>query len=264
MKKIFMDFSFLIYEVKERIAFLTLNRPEKRNALNGQMVKELREAFHRAAADAQVRVVVLRGNGPAFSAGADLEYLQQLQGFSLEQNQEDSRSLMSLFELIYYLEKPVIAQVEGSALAGGCGLASICDFCYSIPEASFGYTEVKIGFIPALVGVFLVRKIGEGRARELLLTGKLITASQAMNYGLITGVVEKEALGDQVLTLAGELAALCSGNSLKETKRWIGEIFNHSFTTAMEMAADLNARVRGSQDCQLGIQAFLDKKKPIW
>ncbi|HEY9257763.1 enoyl-CoA hydratase-related protein, partial [Chitinophaga sp.] len=150
-----MAFSFLQYTVAERIATIALNRPEKRNALNGQLVAELREAFRTAAADEAVKVVILKGNGEAFCAGADLEYLQQLQKNTYAENLTDSRELMQLFREIYDLDKMVIAQVEGHAIAGGCGLVTLCDLSYAVPEALLGYTEVKIGFIPALVAVFL-------------------------------------------------------------------------------------------------------------
>ncbi len=144
----------VLYEVKERIGYLTLNRPEKRNALNFELVAALKEAFTRAENDPGVKVVVLRANGEAFCAGADLAYLQQLQQFSFEENLADSNHLKDLFLMIYQLKKVVIAQVQGHALAGGCGLATVCDFVFAVPEAKFGYTEVKIGFIPALVLVF--------------------------------------------------------------------------------------------------------------
>ncbi len=156
------------YAVADRIGYITLNRPDKRNALSFDLVKELKEAFARAEDDAAVKVIVLRANGEAFCAGADLAYLQNLQKFSHVENLADSNHLKELFLQIYILKKVVIAQVQGHALAGGCGLATVCDFSFSVPEAKFGYTEVKIGFIPAIVMVFLIRKIGEGKARHLL------------------------------------------------------------------------------------------------
>ena len=146
--------SLVIYSVQDRVGYITLNRPEKRNALSGEMVTELKAAFAKADEDESVKVIVLKASGEAFCAGADLAYLQQLQKFSLEENVKDSNHLKDLFLQIYQLKKVVIAQVQGHALAGGCGLATICDFVFAIPEAKFGYTEVKIGFIPALVSVF--------------------------------------------------------------------------------------------------------------
>jgi methylglutaconyl-CoA hydratase len=143
--------SLVIYTVKDRVGYITMNRPEKRNALSHELVMELTHAFDTAENDLSVKVIVLKAQGDAFCAGADLAYLQQLQNYSFEQNLEDSRQLKNLFLKIYQLKKVVIAQVQGHALAGGCGLATVCDFTFAVPEAKLGYTEVKIGFIPALV-----------------------------------------------------------------------------------------------------------------
>src|SRR6478736_297001 len=175
----------VLYEVKDRVGYITLNRPEKKNALSHELVAELKDAFTQAENDTNVKIVVLQANGDAFCAGADLAYLQRLQKFSFEENLADSNHLKELFLKIYQLKKVVIAKVQGHALAGGCGLATVCDFVFAIPEAKFGYTEVKIGFIPAIVLVFLIRKIGEKLAKHLLLSGELVQANDAINFGLI-------------------------------------------------------------------------------
>jgi len=259
-----MAFSFLVYTVADRVATITLNRPEKRNALNGQLVAELREAFQAAAADEAVKVVVLAGNGEAFCAGADLDYLQQLQKNTYEENLTDSRELMQLFREIYELDKIVIARVEGHAVAGGCGLVTLCDLSYAVPEALLGYTEVKIGFIPALVAVFLVRKIGEGRSRELLLTGKLVTADKAAADGLITAVVPAAEIGAHVAKVAMSLCKEASANSLKVTKKLIGTVLDLPLGEGLLHASELNAATRGHEDCKRGIAAFLNKEKLTW
>ncbi|MBO9727856.1 MAG: enoyl-CoA hydratase/isomerase family protein [Chitinophaga sp.] len=259
-----MAFSFLEYSVTERVATIALNRPEKRNALNGQLVEELREAFRAAEADEAVKVVVLKGNGEAFCAGADLEYLQQLQKNTYDENLADSRELMQLFREIYHLDKIVIAQVEGHAIAGGCGLVTLCDLSYAVPEALMGYSEVKIGFIPALVAVFLVRKIGEGRSRELLLTGKLVTAEKAASDGLITAVVPAAEISTYVAKIASSLCKDASANSLKVTKKLIGTVLDLPLTDGLQLAAELNAATRGHDDCKRGIAAFLNKEKFTW
>ncbi len=147
-------FETVRYNVNDRICTISLNRPEKRNAFNAQLINELKDAFSRAEVDDAIKVIVLTGEGQAFSAGADLSYLQLLQNNSYEDNLADSTQLMQLFKQIYTLSKPVIARIEGHAIAGGCGLATVCDFAFAVPEAQFGYTEVKIGFIPAIVMVF--------------------------------------------------------------------------------------------------------------
>ncbi|MGE7776786.1 enoyl-CoA hydratase/isomerase family protein [Chitinophaga sp. NPDC101104] len=256
--------SGITYAVAGRIATITLNRPEKRNALNGEVVHALRKAFAQAEADGQVKVVVLAASGKAFCAGADLDYLRQLQQFDFEENYADSRELMQLFREMYELKKPVIAQIEGDALAGGCGLATVADLSYAVPEARFGYTEVKIGFVPALVSVFLVRKIGEGRARELMLTGALVPAETAERYGLITAVVPADRIAGHVQEMAERLCNEASANSLTVTKQLIANVFDTSLEDGLEAAARTNAETRRHPDCQKGIAAFLDKKKPEW
>ncbi len=256
--------SGITYQLTGRIATITLNRPEKRNALSGAVVRELREAFAQAEADEKVKVVVLAANGKAFCAGADLDYLRQLQQYDFEENYADSRELMQLFRDIYALKKVVIAQIEGDALAGGCGLATVADLSYAVPEARFGYTEVKIGFVPALVSVFLVRKVGEGRARELMLTGSLVPAATAEKYGLITAVVPADQIRAHVAAIADSLCTDASSNSLTVTKQLIASVFDHSLEEGLEAAARTNAETRRHPDCQQGISAFLDKQKPIW
>lgn len=256
--------SGLTYHIADRVATITLNRPEKRNALNGALVKELRQAFARAEEDADVKVIVLAANGKAFCAGADLDYLQQLQQNNYEENLADSRELMLLMQEIYSLQKVVIAQIEGDALAGGCGLASVADLSFAVPGARFGYTEVRIGFVPALVSVFLVRKTGEGRARELLLTGELITAEQAAAYGIINKVVRADNIRAHVAELAQRLCNETSANSLKITKQLVRTALDQPLPEALENAARLNAETRQHPDCKKGIGAFLNKEKPVW
>ena len=211
------------YKVQERIGVIILNRPEKRNALSYKLVAEIKEALDKAEKDELVKVIILKANGEAFCAGADLTYLQQLQKFSYEENLQDSNHLKELFLKIYTHSKIVIAQVQGHALAGGCGLATVCDFSYAVPQAKFGYTEVKIGFIPALVAVFLLRKIGEAKAKELLLGGELLSAEQALQIGLINKIIPAEKLEAEVLALAKKLVDGNSGQSMKLTKQIISQ-----------------------------------------
>jgi len=252
------------YEVSDRIGFITLNRPEKRNALNEDLIKNLATTFDKAANDDSVKVIVLKANGEAFCSGADLGYLQQLQGFSFDDNLADSTRLKDLFLKIYTLNKIVIAQVEGHAIAGGCGLATVCDFIFSVPEAKYGYTEVKIGFIPAIVMVFLVRKIGDQRARQLLLSGSLIGATEAAELGLITRVSAKETIASEVLDLANKLIKTNSSQAMKTTKQMIAEVQSLPLEEALGYAARMNANARGTDDCKKGISGFLNKQTPEW
>jgi methylglutaconyl-CoA hydratase len=252
------------YTVRDRIGYITLNRPEKRNALSFEVVQHLKDAFTEAAADDAVKVVVLKASGDAFCAGADLEYLQGLQKNSYGENLADSNHLKELFLQIYTLNKVVVAQIQGHALAGGCGLASVCDFSVSVPEAKFGYTEVKIGFIPALVMVFLIRKIGEGRSKQLLLSGELIKAEEALTIGLINKVVSREQLEEEVYQLAQSLIQNNSGYAMMVTKKMIGEVQSMSLQEALTFAAESNAKARESADCRKGIASFLNKEKITW
>ncbi len=256
--------SLVTYSIEERVGTITLNRAEKRNALNQEMVNALKQAFTRAATDPLVKVIVLRANGDAFCAGADLGYLQQLQHFSYEENLADSRNLMELYHLIYTVPKVVIARVEGHALAGGSGLVTVCDMAYAVPEAKFGYTEVRIGFIPALVSTFLIRKLGEGKARELLLTGRIITAAEAATLGMISRVVSREAMDAEVKALTGQLITNASAQSLAATKKLLDQVQGRPLVEALESAARENAAARATEDCKKGIAAFLEKKEVTW
>lgn len=254
----------ILYEVKDSIGIITLNRPEKRNALSFELIGELKEAFDLAEKDGAVKVIILKANGKAFCAGADLAYLQQLQKNTFEENLMDSHHLKELFHQIYTLSKIVIAQVQGHAIAGGCGLATVCDFSFSIPEALFGYTEVKIGFVPAIVKVFLLRKIGEGRAKELLLSGELISAQTAYSYNLINNIIKPEDLENFVWQFASKLCENNSAHSMGLTKKMIAEVQNKGLEDALSYAAEMNAKARESEDCKKGINAFLNKEKVKW
>ncbi len=252
------------YTVNDRIGFITLNRPEKRNALNPELVQQLKDTLAKAEADDEVKVIVLRANGDAFCAGADLAYLQQLQSFSYEENLEDSRKLKELFLKIYTLSKVVIAQVQGPALAGGCGLITVCDFCFATDEAKFGYTEVKIGFVPALVMPFLVRKVGEAKARHMLLMGSPLSAKEAYEMNLINCVSHKRAIELDVKKLADYLIRSNSTQSMMLTKKMLSTVYDLSLHDTLEQAAQINAKAREGEDCKRGIDAFLKKEKITW
>nr|WP_199156564.1 enoyl-CoA hydratase-related protein [Pedobacter sp. ASV2] len=254
----------VLYQVSDRIATITINRPEKRNALNPALISALTEAFIRASEDDLVKVIVLKANGDAFSAGADLEYLQQLQNNSFEENVADTNNLKKLFTTIYYLPKIVIAQVEGHAIAGGCGLATVCDIIFATPESNFGYTEVKIGFVPAIVSCFLMRKVNETIAKEILLTGKTFKAEQALHYKLINFVTSSTEIHLKVQEFALSLCKDSSGNSLMITKQLITQTTNPLFEKSLETAVQINARVRESDDFKKGVAAFLNKEKINW
>lgn len=255
---------FITYTVENRVATITLNRPDKRNAFNAGLVTELKEAFKKADFDENVRVVLLKANGQVFSAGADLAYLIQMRNYQFDQNVSDNLAMAELFKSIYQHSKVVVAQVEGHALAGGCGLATVCDFTFAVPEALFGYTEVKIGFIPAIVMVFLIRKIGEGKAKELLLSGKMISAEEAQHYGLINKVVAADKISETVNNFIHQLVVECSGDALRITKEMIAHVQNLNLDDAIRYAAEMNAHSRTTKDCIRGIDSFLNREKIEW
>jgi methylglutaconyl-CoA hydratase len=255
---------YVEYAVKDRVGYITLNRPDKRNALSSELVADLKEGFALAENDADVKVIVLKANGDTFCAGADLEYLQKLQGFSYDENLKDSTSLKDLFLQIYLCKKVVVAQVQGHALAGGCGLVTVCDFIFAVPEAKFGYTEVKIGFIPAVVLVFLLRKVGELRTRHLLLSGNLILAEDAQGIGLVSSIYPQTFIEEEVRKFTHNLVNGNSYNSMKLTKEMITNVHSRPLEDALNYAAEMNATARGSEDCKKGIAAFLNKEKLSW
>lgn len=259
-----MTADLVLYTVSERVATITINRPDKRNALNPELVSKLTDMFLTASEDDAVKVIVLKANGTTFSAGADLAYLQELQNNSYEENLLDSENLKRLFTTIYFLPKVVIAQVEGHAIAGGCGLATVCDIVFSVPEAKYGYTEVKLGFVPAIVACFLIRKTGETLAKRLLLTAELLSAEQAMQFGLITFVENREEIDNKVKDFALCLCNEASANSLMVTKQLIGQTTNPLLEKSLEFAVQINARVRENEDFKLGVAAFLKKEKINW
>lgn len=255
---------YIQHHTEDRISYIILNRPEKRNAFHPDLVTELKAAFRSEMDNSKSRIIILKGNGKAFSAGADLKYIQGLQENSYEENLADSQHLQELFELIYEHPKPVIAQVEGHAIAGGCGLATVCDFIYSIPEAKFAYTEVKIGFVPAIVMLFLIRKVGDAKARELLLSGNLYQAEEFHNLGLINELVSADEIDAFVKKKAEDLMAACSGDSWALTKQLMAQVQDLPWKDALNLAAQYNAKARSTKDCKKGIASFLNKKSIIW
>jgi methylglutaconyl-CoA hydratase len=244
------------------VALITLSRPEKRNAISPQMISDLLAALDQIE-KSPARVAILTGTGKAFCAGMDLESLSTIAQQSPEQNLEDSRRMAQMFRRIWRFPKPLIAAVNGAAIAGGCGIATLCDFTLAVPEAKFGYTEVKIGFLPAIVSVFLTRQIGDKRARDLLLTGRLITATEAKELGLVTEIVAPENLQ----TRANELAATlvdASPTSLARTKLLLTDATAASVDEDLEKAIHQNAQIRSTADFKEGVTSFLEKRKPKW
>ena len=243
---------------------LALDRPEVRNALNADLVGRLIDALDEAAVDTSVRVVVLTGNGRVFSAGADLAALQALQSASAEANLADSEHLADLFEAIYTHPKPIVAKVNGHAIAGGCGLAAVCDFALVAEPAKLGFTEVRIGFVPAIVSVFVMRKLGEASARDLLLRGHLISAAEAATIGLVTRAVPADQLDAETAALCSELATETSWSAIAFTKQLLADVQGMGLSEGLRTASRANALARSTDDCRAGVAAFLSKTDPPW
>src|SRR5437016_2121738 len=250
----------LIYEAA--LATITLNRPEKRNAISFELISDLMRALD-GVARSSARVLIVTGAGKAFCSGMDLENLKALIGRSPEQSLEDSRTMVRLFRTIYEFPKVTIAAVNGAAIAGGTGLALLSDFTLAVPEAKFGYTEVRIGFVPAIVSTFLLRQVGEKQARDLLLTGRIITAEEALPIGLINEIVPAEKLSSRARQLAAQLMEN-SPTSLRFTKRLLNDHARAELDAQIEAAVRENAAVRSTADFREGITAFLEKRKPHW
>ena len=274
-----MPYATIQLDFEGETARLTLNRPEKRNAISPEMVAELMSALDDVERS-PARVTVLTGAGTAFCGGMDLAVLQSLAVAAVPKGEqdaaagqaapenvaahlEDSRRIAALFRRIFTFPKPLIAAVNGAAIAGGCGIATLCDFTLAVPKAQFGYTEVRIGFIPALVSVFLIRQIGEKRARDLLLTGRLISAEEARAIGLVNEIVEPVRLLTRATELARNLLS-ASPTSLTLTKRLLVRFSEAELDRELKMAIEENAWIRTTADFREGLSAFLDKRSPVW
>jgi methylglutaconyl-CoA hydratase len=245
-----------------RILTITLNRPQRRNALTATMIQELTLAL-RVAEDSRCGIVILRGAGEHFCSGLDLSELRAMAGRSREQHRLDSMNVAELFRTLYSLSLPSIAQVRGFALAGGMGLATLCDFTLASDDARFGYTEVKIGFVPAIVSSFLLLQVGEKQARDLLLTGRTIDAAEAHTLGLITRVVASDQLDAAMSELTTSLLAN-SPCSMRATKHLLHRQEIERLSRNLRAAVNMNAELRVTDDFREGIAAFLEKRKPVW
>jgi methylglutaconyl-CoA hydratase len=257
-----MDYKTIQLAYDSRVATITLNRPDKRNAISFELIDDLLGGL-KEVETSDALVLILTGAGKAFSSGMDLDNLKQLIGRSPEQNLKDSETMVRLFRSLYEFPKVTIAAVNGAAIAGGTGLALLCDFTLAVPEAKFGYTEVRIGFVPAIVSTFLLRQVGEKQARDLLLTGRIIGAEDAARLGLVNEIVAP----DNLMLRARELAGLLMENSpasLRATKKLLNDHARTELDTQIDAAVRENAAVRTTADFREGVTSFLEKRKPVW
>lgn len=250
--------SELLITTEGSIRILTLNRPEKRNALNDGLINALKDAIRKADSDDSLRAIVIRGAGKDFCSGADLSALQKIAAASYEENVEDARNLAELFLLIRNARVPVIAAVHGRALAGGCGLATGCDIVLATETARFGYPEVKIGFVPAIVTAILRRNLGEKKSFELLTRGFEYSANEALSLGLVNQLFPEENFEAAALEYAAVYSKV-SGSAVEMTKHLLYNIDGDRFDDAIENGVVTNANARMTDDCKKGITEFLEK-----
>jgi methylglutaconyl-CoA hydratase len=244
------------------LAVITLNRPEKRNAISYELIEDILCALDEVAISS-AQIAILTGSGKAFCSGMDLDNLRSITGRSAEENRADSSTMARLFRNLYEFPKVTIAAVNGPAIAGGCGLATLCDFTLASSEAKFGYTEVRIGFVPAIVSTFLLRQVGEKQARDLLLTGRIIGAEEAFRIGLASEVVPAEKLQERARELAAALLQN-SPASLLSTKSLLNKYSTKELDWQIEVAVEENARIRTTEDFREGVTSFLEKRNPRW
>jgi methylglutaconyl-CoA hydratase len=257
-----MQFQTLQLAEASGIMTVTFDRPEKRNAISFRMIDEILAALDEIE-KCDALVAIFTGAGKAFCAGLDLDELQSLMGKTHEQNVADSRHMAQFFRRLYDFPKPTIAAVNGAAIAGGTGIATMCDFTLAVPEAKFGYTEVRIGFVPALVSSILVWQVGHKIARDLLMTGRLFDAGEAHRYGLVNAVVAPERLLAHARELASQIMEN-SPSSVRATKKLVNGFLSEILDRQIGQAVEENARIRQTADFREGIGSFLEKRKPLW
>jgi methylglutaconyl-CoA hydratase len=255
-----LAYKSIIYEESGGIARVTLNRPEKMNSLDEVLIVELTQLFVDLNSNENVRSVILTGAGGNFCSGLYLDYLQKISQFDLSENKADSHRFKDMLLAIYNCSKPVIAKVSGFALAGGCGIAACSDIIVADETAKLGYTEVKIGFIPAIVMVFLLKRISETHARDLLLTSRIIGADEAQRIGLVNYSVRQNELDIKVQEIC-EMLGKNSANSISLTKEMLRKVPGMNFDEALEYACELNAQTRMTDDCKSGVKKFLERDK---
>ena len=256
-----MSYSTILVADEGAVRTITLNRPERRNAMTPEMQSELIAAMQSSVGNC--RVLMFRGAGEAFCSGLDLSALQTMKDKSAEDYRADAEQIARLFRTLFELPVPTIAAVHGPAIAGGTGLATLCDFTLAVPTAKFGYTEVRIGFVPAIVSAFLALQIGDKRSRDLLLTGRLFDAAEAYRLGLVNEVVDAEHMPSRIDALVHELVKN-SPESLAATKRLLSIQNKQWLDAAIAAAMDANSEARKTADFQEGVSAFLEKRKPVW
>ncbi len=258
-----MAYTTVKYNKDGKIARVTFCRPEIHNAFNGTVITEMADVFAQIAADDDIRVVVLTGEGKSFCAGADLNWMRAVVKQSFEQNLAESNALADLFYQIYSLKRPVVGRINGAAIGGGTGFVAVCDIAIAGASAKFSFSEVKIGVVPACIGPYVIRKMGEGKARELFITGERMAADRAFEVGLVNRVVDDAQLDAEVEKLVKTI--LSSGpEAVAMAKKLVSEVPSMTPDEFKPYTAEMIARLRISDEGQEGMDAFLNKRKPAW
>ena len=259
-----MEYQTLTVGITDKVATVTLNRPDVRNAFNEHMINELSVAFHALGRNEQVRAIVLAANGPAFCAGADLNWMKKMAGYSHEENEADAMQLAQMLRTIYLCPKPVVAKVQGDCYAGGMGLVAACDIAVAVQEANFCLSEVKLGLIPATISPYVIKAMGENAARRYFLTAERFTAQEAHRIGFVHEVVAADTLDAKVGEVLKTLVTN-SPNAVKEAKVLVREVAHRTVDDALLADTALRiAHIRASGEGREGVQSFLEKRKPGW
>ncbi|HCE07107.1 MAG TPA: enoyl-CoA hydratase [Oxalobacteraceae bacterium] len=246
------------------LATVTLNRPEVRNAFNETAIAEVAQAFRELGSDAGVRVIVLAARGPAFCAGADLNWMKKIAAYTHDENQADAAQLAAMLHAIYVCPKPVVAKIQGDCYAGGMGLVAACDIAVAAEQANFCLSEVKLGLIPATISPYVIKAMGENAARRYFLTAERFSAQEAKRIGFVQEVVAADALDATVDAIVHALAS-ASPNAVKEAKRLVREVAGRPLSDALIAdTAERIAAIRASDEGREGVQSFLEKRKPNW
>lgn len=258
-----MSYKTILFEFKDRVAWVSFNRPEIHNAFNDTMIQEFLDVFDKILKDKNIRVVVLTGKGKSFCAGADLNWMRRVKDYTYEENFKESLNLAELFYKIYSIPKPVIGRINGAAIGGGTGFVAVSDIAIASMSAKFSFSEVRIGVVPACISPYVVRKIGEGRARELFLTGERISAEKALKSGLVNGIAEPEDLDKRIEEILENMLK-CGPNALATCKELLRNVPGMGFESVKKYTAEVIAKLRLSEEGQEGMSAFLEKRPPKW
>jgi methylglutaconyl-CoA hydratase len=251
-------------QIDKPVARVTLDRPDIHNALNDELIPLVTQAFTDLSSREDVRVIVLAGNGKSFCAGGDLNWMKRMVEYSREENLEDARNLARMYLAIAKCSKPVIARIHGAALGGGAGLAAACDIAIAVESAQFGFTEVKLGILPAVISPFVISRIGPGRAREYFITGERFLAAAAANIGLIQHVVAHELALDALIHSKISQILTSAPGAVAAAKELVFGVAAKSLEGALEFTAEAIAKVRAGAEGQAGMKAFLERQKPPW